>query len=255
MIAAAKMIGMTAARHTSADLTPRVLDRDPPLALLDEYDRDDDRERDDREEQPLGRAARPPGPDPARELGDDRGEDEDRDAVAEPPLRDHLAHPHEQRRRGRQGDGDQHDAAGVERQRALAVEQIGVAERLQGGEDDREVPGVLVDLGVARLALLLELLEPRDHDGEELEDDRRRDVRHDPEREDRELRERAAREDVEQAEDRASLRVQVVLDLLGVDARRRDPAPQPVERQDHCREEEPPAELRDAPGIGEPGEH
>ena len=99
-----------------------------------------------------------------------------------------------------------------EREGVLPVEEVRVAEGLQRGQDDGEVAGVLVDLGVARLAFLLELLEARDDDGEELQDDRRRDVRHDPEREERELGQRAAREDVEQGQDRPPLPGQVVLD-------------------------------------------
>ena len=67
--------------------------------------------------------------------------------------------------------------------------------------------------------------------------------------------ERAAREEVEQAEDGAALAAEVALDRLGVDARRRHPRAEPVEREDHRREEDPAAELRDAPGVGEPGEH
>ena len=102
-------------------------------------------------------------------------------------------------------DHDQDHPAGVRLQRALALEEERVAERLRRGERDGQVARVLVDLGVARLALLLQLLEPRDDDRQQLEDDRGRDVRHDPEREERELRERAAREQVQQAEDRAAL--------------------------------------------------
>src|SRR3712207_8013322 len=51
--------------------------------------------------------------------------------------------------------------------------------------------------------LFRSLLEPRNHHGEELQDDRRRDVRHDPERENGEARERAAGEQAEQAEHRS----------------------------------------------------
>ena len=119
-------------------------------------------------------------------------------------------------------------------ERALAAEEERVAGRLRGGEDDREVARVLVDLGVARLALLLQLAEPRDDDGHQLEDDRRRDVRHDPEREEGELRERASGEEVEQAEDRAAPAREVVLDRLRVDARRRDPRSEPVDGEDHA---------------------
>ena len=54
--------------------------------------------------------------------------------------------------------------------------------------DDGAVAGVLGDLLPARLALLGQPLQGGDDDREELQDDRGRDVRHDPEREDRSRR-------------------------------------------------------------------
>ncbi len=154
---------------------------------------------DQREEQLLHRAAVPPRDDPERRSHEDGREDQDRDAVADAALRDQLADPHEQNGAGREGDDDEHHLTRAGVQRALAAEEKGVAGRLRGGEDDREVPRVLRDLRVACLALPLQLTEPWDHHGHQLQDDRRRDVRHDPEREEGELRERASREEVEEA--------------------------------------------------------
>src|SRR5215218_9750333 len=119
----------------------------------------------------------------------------------------------------------------------LTVEEIGVAGRLKNREDDRQVTRVLVDLGVAGLSLLLQLLQPWHDHGHELEDDRGGDVGHDPEREEGELAERATGEDVQQAEDGAALPREVVVDRARVDARDRNPAAQAVEGQDHGREE------------------
>ena len=75
--------------------------------------------------------------------------------------------------------------------------------RLQDREADGQVAGVLRQLGLPGLALLLEGLEPRDDHGEQLDDDARRDVRHDPQREDRQLEQRTAAEEVRQAEEPA----------------------------------------------------
>ena len=72
--------------------------------------------------------------------------------------------------------------------------------RLHQRERDREVTRPLRDLLLPGLALVLPLLELRDHDAEQLHDDRRRDVRHDPEREHGRAGERAAREQVEEAD-------------------------------------------------------
>ena len=116
-------------------------------------------------------------------------------------------------------------------ERAGAVEEERVADRLGRREHDGQVARVLVDLGVAGLAFLLHLLQPRDDDRHQLEDDRGRDVRHDPEREHGEARQRAAREEVQQPEDRAAAGREVALDLVGVDARRGHPRPEAVDEQ------------------------
>ena len=56
--------------------------------------------------------------------------------------------------------------------------------------------------------------------------------------------ERASREEIEQAEDRVATAREVVLDRrLRVDARRRNPRAEPVDREDHGREEDAPTEL------------
>ena len=166
----------------------------------------------------------------------DRGEDQQRHAVADAPLRDELAHPHEQRRAGDQGEHHETDAGQVEvlvateqvesggvlhtaEPAAAVVEQVRQAERLHERDGDREVAGPLRDLALPDRALLLPLLELRDHHGEDLHDDRARDVRHDPEREDGELRERAAGEQLEEAEHATVLRLLLqLLDLTEVDA-------------------------------------
>src|SRR3989304_571956 len=133
-------------------------------------------------------------------------------------------------------------------QRARAWEEARVARGLRRGERDRQVARVLVDLGVARLALPLQLPEARDDDRHQLDDDRGRDVRHDPEREERELRERAAREEVEQAEYGAALALEVALDRLRVHAGGGEPRAEPVEGEHGAGEEDAAAQLGDAPG-------
>ena len=72
-------------------------------------------------------------------------------------------------------------------------------------EHDRAVARVLVDLAPPLLALFAELVDGLVDHAHELQDDRRRDVRHDAEGEDREVLERAAREHVEEAEQAARL--------------------------------------------------
>src|SRR5262249_19371628 len=67
--------------------------------------------------------------------------------------------------------------------------------------------------------------------------------------------ERRAREEVQQPEQRAALAVEEVLDLLRVDAGRRHPRAEAVDREHSSGEQEPASQLRDPPGVGEPGKH
>ena len=78
---------------------------------------------------------------------------------------------------------------------------------------------------------------------EQLQDDRGRDVRHDPEREQREPRERGAGECVQQREDARAptAAVEEVRDRRRVDARRGDPRAEPVDGKHAGREEKAPA--------------
>jgi hypothetical protein len=62
------------------------------------------------------------------------------------------------------------------------------AERLDDGEGDGQVAGPLGDLAAAQFAFLLQLLERGNHHREQLQNDGRRDVRHDAQREDGERR-------------------------------------------------------------------
>ena len=75
------------------------------------------------------------------------------------------------------------------------------AERLHHRQDDRQIAGPLRDLAPAEFAFLLQFLERRNHHGQQLQDDRRRDVRHDAQREDRQAPECAAGEQIEEAEE------------------------------------------------------
>ena len=197
------------------------------------------------------------------QAGHDAGEDDQRDAVADAALGDLLAEPHEEGgARGQRDDG--HDAerpAGlVDDRRATRRLQLLEADAdeqtLDDDEDDGAVARVLGDLAPPHLALLRQPLEVRDDDGHELQDDRRADVRHDAEGEDRELLERAAGEEVDEAEHR-----------VASPGRRTRPAPcrrcpgvgmattDAVHGQHAEREQQPAAQLGDAPCVWKPFKH
>jgi hypothetical protein len=109
--------------------------------------------------------------------------------VPETPLAYELAHPHREHDARGQREDDHHDLQDARtRQSAPAGRGPEVEDhrgRLDHGEGQREVAGVLRDLLLPGLALLGELLQPRDGYRHELHDDGRRDVRHYAQREDR----------------------------------------------------------------------
>src|SRR4051812_31584702 len=261
---AQRQVGLAAAAHAPADDALGVLDGDPALALLDEDDRTDDAQGDERHhhlEDLVGVV--PPGRDAAGQARDDRGEDHQRDAVADAALGDELAHPHEQDRARGERDDDQEDVRRVEvrddlltGRRAELLEEEDVADRLREGQADREVARVLRDARLADLALLLELLQRRDDHGEQLQDDARRDVGHDPEREERDPAQPATREGVEEAEDPAAAELRLdVVDGVDVDPGDRDVGADAVEGEQQRREGELLADLRHREGAQDGREH
>ena len=148
-------------------------------------------------------------------------------------------------------------ATAAEQATAAVVEQERQAGGLQQRDGHREVAGPLGDLALPHRAHLLPLLQLRDHHGEDLHDDRRRDVRHDPEGEDGELGERAAGEQLEEAHHAAAalgLALQL-LDGVEVDARRRDVGAHPVQGDDEQREEDLPPEVGDPEDVPDARQH
>src|SRR6266540_389635 len=247
------------------------LHRYPALPRLDEHDPDNHRDTDgdDREELELASLAvdRRTLRGQARH---DRREDQDRHAVPDAALGDELGQPHQQRGTGRPDQYDERGAGRVEDRDEVAALEAGEAEepalalvqseheagRLHECEPDREVTGPLGDLLLADLALVLPFLELRDHDPEQLHDDRRRDVRHDPEEEDRDVRDRAAREEVEEAHDPGVLRLLLqVLDRVEVDERDRQVGADAVDPDDQQGEEDLVAQVGHPEHVPQPGEH
>ncbi len=191
------------------------------------------------------------------DAGRNAGEDQQRHAVADAALGDQLAHPHDQR--GACGQHQHDDHEGEDRRVGDDVEGAALQQPAIGGQrhdrgalqqcqGHREVAGVLRHLGLAGLAFLAQLFEPRDDHGQQLHDDAGGDVGHDAHREDRQLEQRAAREQVDQ---RVDLRRVTALDLLDalldvggvVDAGRRQRGTDPVEDDDAEGEENLPSEV------------
>ena len=242
------------AEHAVADLALGVLHEDATLRPLHEDDKGDDPDRhrqqqDEKHRRHVAGAAEVQGRHQrVRQIGDDAGEDDQRDAVADPARGDLLAEPHQEY--GAAGEGHhRHQAeeeARIDHRRLRAGAHAFQSDRdaigLHRGEQDGKVAGILVELLAAALALFFEGLEGRRHCGQQLDDDRRRDVRHDVESKHRHAAERPAREHVEHAEDAAGIVLEDVLQDAGVDARDRDVGAEPVD--DERAEREPDAALK-----------
>ena len=103
-----------------------------------------------------------------------------------PALGDLLTEPHQEHR-----SRDQRNGSGEYERRprihdhALILERGSGSHRLERAQQHGAVARVLCDLAAARFALLSELSERWYDMGRHLHDDRRRDIGHDPEREDR----------------------------------------------------------------------
>ncbi len=180
-------------------------------------------------------------------------EDDQRDAVADAARGDLLAEPHQEHGAAGQGDrgGETEEHAGVADDVAGAFEADRDTVGLERGQDHREIAGVLVQQLAARLAFLLQRLELRRDGGQELDDDRGRDVRHDVQREDRHAVDAAAGEHVEHAEDAAGLRLEHLLPDVGVDAGQRNVGAEPIDQQ---RTQGEPDALLQLVGLGERAE-
>jgi hypothetical protein len=187
----------------------RILYQQAALRALDEDDQrdhaddhDDDR-KDERRRQSTG-TAELKGPGKRRgQSGDDAGEDDQRNTVADAAGRDLLTEPHQEHRAAEQRNngGNPEEPARIVDEAAAAFQTDSDTVGLHRTQQHRAVAGVLVDDLAALLAFFLQLLERRNDRRHELHDDRCGNVRHDAEGEDRHALDRAAREHVEEAED------------------------------------------------------
>ena len=192
----------------------------------------------------------------------DACEDDQRDAVADAPLGDLLAEPHDEGGPCGQGQHRQQaePPAGVGHQESAArrgglLQEEGDPEALDHRQHDGAVARVLGDLAAPELTLLGELLEVGPHHRQQLQDDRRRDVRHDPQREDRHSPERPTREEVEEPEHRALRGLGELGNRLRVDPDRGDVRPQTVDRQQREGEDDSLAQVGDGKDVPEALDH
>ena len=245
-------VGGLAAVHLAADHALGVLHRHAALAKVDEGNAHDQNQEDDddaeeaaqRELGNIDKQRVDVAADGAGKVGDDAGEDQEADAVADAVFGDALADPHGQRRAGGKAEAD-----GDQAQRALrgSAKTRGERHGLEKAEADGDIAGDLRDLLAALFALLVQLLQLGDGDGEQLHDDRGVDVGRDAHGHDRVVGKVRAGHLVDEAQKREAF--DRVLNHGGVNARGGDEAQHAVDQQHEQRVEDLLAQLGDLPGI------
>ena len=221
------------------DLSPRILDRKFSQRSLHEHNECDhrhdhhDHADDDRRRKRSGAALAEELRKRCRNLRDDAGENDQGNAVSDAARRDLFAEPHQEERSADERDhaGNPEEPAGVDSQFAR-LQAYGESVRLECREEHGSVPSVLVDFLPALLAFFFELLELRHHCDQQLNDNRRRDVRHDSEREHAHPSNSPAGEHVQHAADAGGRRVHEFSQRDRIDAGHRNVSSDPVDNEE-----------------------
>ena len=131
------------------------------------------------------------------------------------------------------------------------------AERLHRAQNDRDVARPLRDLLAPEFAFLLQLGQRLIHHGQQLQNDRCRNVRHDSQGKNRHAAQLAAGEQIDKSQQRsarAALREET-FQLGGIDSRRRKVAAQPVHEQHRQGKQDAFAQVRNPEDVSQFVEH
>src|SRR5271156_912253 len=125
----------------------------------------------------------------------------------------------------------------------------GDAERLHCAENHRYVSSPLGNFLPSQLAFFLQFGQRLIHDGQKLQDDRRRDVRHDAQSENGQASQVAAGEQINETEQRTPILIEEVFQFEEVHTWGRKMAAQPVNRQHGQRKQNPLAQVGDTEDV------
>ncbi len=192
--------------------------------------------------------------DGGRNADHNAGENDQRHAVADAALGDLLTQPHDERRAcGERQNGHQDETeTGMRHDIVLhRLQAHADTEGLRDTERHGQITRPLRDLAAAEFAFFLQLFECGNNDGQQLQDDRRRDVRHDSQRKDRQPADIAAGEKIEEPENGAVLAGEEVLPAVDVDSRSRNETAKPVNSQHRECKQHPLPEVRNAEDIAD----
>ena len=194
------------------------------------------------------------------EPGDDTGEQQHRDAVADAELGDLLAQPHEEGGAGSEGqdddDGHPHGGQALGLHQAVAVDQAVITKALDQTDGHGGVPGDGGDLLPPLLAALLgQPLQSGNGHGEQLDDDGAVDIGLNAQSEQGRHGEGGAAHGIHQTQNGAALGAQIGLQTGGVDIRHRNGGAQAEDEQREDGKQDLAAQLRDLPGVPDGLDH
>src|SRR5207249_4925236 len=151
------------------------------------------------------------------------GKDDQRHAIADTAVGNLLAEPHDERRSGRQCEHrHEYETDARVYNHALPLESNRDACRLHRAKHHREVTRVCGDLPASEFAFFGKLLQVWPDDRQQLQNDRCRDIRHDPQRKDGEAPEITASEQIEKSEQCSRRLIEEVRKCCRIDAWRRN---------------------------------
>ncbi len=186
--------------------------------------------------------------------GKDADHDDDGSTVTDPFIRHFLTQPHyEQGARGehyRCGEPEHEGAVfRYQRRAGLRSEVSDIGAGLESSNDHGEEAGILVDFFAAAVTFLLQFLEIGNRDGEQLDGDGCRDVRHDAQREDGSTRKRTSGEHVEQTENALLRRFGKAGECVRIETRKGDIGAYTVHQCQKQRGDDAFAQVLDAPDV------
>ncbi len=183
------------------------------------------------------------------QLGNDTGKNDKRYAVADTFFCDALTHPDQEHGSRRQC---KHSLNEVQRcalhdSNGRVHESLCGDTRLHHGEANCRPARPLRHFAPSVFTLLLQFLEVRKHNCQDLEHDGRRDVRHDAQSEHRQTPQGAATEDVDEVEDSTALSKQLFQRSV-INVWHRNPQREDINYHHPQHEQETIAQFRHAPG-------
>src|SRR6185437_7794430 len=263
-IDAQRKVRHLAAHHLAPHHALRVLHRNAALPAFDKHDEthhhSHERDNKQRDQRRIGAPRLRTGHVPqlghtVRQPDHDPGENDERHPVADAAVADLFSEPHDEGGAGRQRQNRHQDEARprVIDQRLIShgslAQRNGDRERLKDAQNDRQIARVLRDLAAAQFAFVLQALEVGPHNDQQLENNRRGDIRHDAERENREPAQVAAAEEIEHNHGRTLILIEKLPQQRRIDSGRGHERADAIDAQQREGKEHTSAQVRRAENI------